>query len=122
MDWQAVDSMLGHPRSHAHERPEVHEWSIHDALHCELLNAMQEDFAFGFVALDSLLLEELVNVRIAAIGIGALRIDKRLRTGRGIPRRSRAYNRETWEFFLLPGGVERGAFHRAHPNPNADGV
>src|SRR4029434_5424351 len=62
MHWQGVDRVLGDPRSHAHERPEIHDWGIHDTLHRELLNAMQEGFAFGFVALDSLLLEEFVNV------------------------------------------------------------
>ena len=103
MDRYGVDRVLGDPRSHADERPEVHDRGIHDALHREVLNAMQEGFAFGFIALDSLLLEEFVNVRIATIGIGALRVDKRLHAGRRIARRSRADNREAGEFFLLPG-------------------
>ena len=88
--------------------PEIHDRGIHDALHGELLNAMQEGFAFGFVALDSLLLEEFVNVRIATIGIGALRVDKGLHASCRIPRRSRAYNREAREF-SLPCGVTRRA-------------
>src|SRR5215831_19466659 len=111
MDRYSVDRVLSYSRSHAYERSEVHDRGIHDALHRELLNAMQEGFAFGFVALDSLLLEELVNVRIAAIGIGALRVDKCLYASRCIARRACADNREAREFFLLPGGVERGAFH-----------
>src|SRR2546428_5721080 len=68
MDRQGVDRVLGYPWSHAHERPEVHDRGIHNALHRELLNTVQEGFAFDFVALDSLLLAEFVNVRIAAIG------------------------------------------------------
>src|SRR5438132_12138770 len=63
MHRQGVDRVLGYPRSHAYKRPKVHDRGIHDALHRELLNAMQEGFAFGFVALDGLLLEEFVNVR-----------------------------------------------------------
>ena len=122
MDRQGVDRVLGDPRSHAYKRPEVHDWGIHGALHGELLNAMQEGFAFGFIALDSLLLEKLVNVRIATLGIGALRVDECLHAGRRIPRCSRADNREAREFFLLPGRIERGAFHRAHLDPNTDGV
>jgi hypothetical protein len=71
MDRQGVDGVLGDP-----------DRGIHDALHGELLNAMQEGFAFGSIVLDSLLLEEFVNIRIAAIGIGALRIDKGLNASR----------------------------------------
>jgi hypothetical protein len=74
--------VFSYPWPYAYKRPEVHNRGIHGALHRELLYAMQEDFAFGFVALDSLLLEEFVNIRIAAIGIGALRIDKGLNASR----------------------------------------
>ena len=83
---------------------------------------MQQGFAFGAVALDCLLLEEFVNVRIAAVGIGALRIDEGLHAGRGIPRRSSASDKESWELSVLPGGIESSPFHGAHFHPNADGV
>lgn len=66
MHQQAVDSVLDAPQSHAHEPPEIHDRCIHDAFRHESLNAMQEGYAFGFIALVSLLLAKLVNVRIGA--------------------------------------------------------
>src|SRR5712691_2472686 len=69
VDRQIVDGVYCHPRSYAHERTEVKDWGIHHALHREVLNAMQEGFAFGFVTFAGLLLEEGVNVRIAPVGV-----------------------------------------------------
>jgi hypothetical protein len=66
MHQPVVDSVLDAPQSHAHVPPEIQNRCIHDALHHESLNAMQESYALGFIALDSLLLAKLVNVRIGA--------------------------------------------------------
>src|SRR5262245_39858613 len=37
VDWNSVNSVLCDPGPHAHEGPEVHDWSIHHTLHREFL-------------------------------------------------------------------------------------
>jgi hypothetical protein len=56
-----VDGVLREPRPHAYEAPQVHNRSKHDALDSELLNVVQDRFAFGAVALLPLLLEEFID-------------------------------------------------------------
>jgi hypothetical protein len=64
--------MLCHARAYAHQRPKVHDGGKHDSFHSQLLDAVQQGFTLRTVTLLPLLLEQLVNVGIAPIGVDAL--------------------------------------------------
>src|SRR5262245_39003659 len=76
-----VYGMLGYPRAHPHESPQVDDRSKHHPLRRELLDTMQHGFPFAMVALSRLLLVQCIDVRIAPIRIGSLGVDERLHTG-----------------------------------------
>ena len=74
-----VNGMLGYPRAHPHQGPQVDDRRKHHPLHCELLDAMQHGFPFAMVALPCLLLVQRIEVEIAPIGIGSFEVDERFR-------------------------------------------
>src|SRR6266498_3014592 len=117
-----VDGVVGHPRSHPDDPTQVHEGGEHRPVDGELLDAMENGFAFGRIALAALLQEHLVEVGIAAVRVAALRVDERLDAARGVARIPHRDEKETPQLLLLPGRVERGALHRPHPHPDAHGV
>src|SRR6266851_860242 len=80
-----VDGMVGDPRPDPMQGPKVHDRRKHHPLHRELLNALQQGLPRGPVAFPRLLLKERIDVRIAPIRVGPLRIDERLDAGRRVP-------------------------------------
>ena len=64
--------MLGDARPDPHQRPKVHNRRIHDPIDRQLLDLVKQRLALGMVALGRLLPEQLVDVGIPAIGVGAL--------------------------------------------------
>ena len=64
--------MLSDPRSQSDQGAKVYERSKHDPLYTQLLDTMQERFSLRTIALDSLLLAQRINIRIAPIGQGPL--------------------------------------------------
>ena len=61
--------MLCNPRPDASQTAQVHDWGEHDTLNSQLLDAMQQGLAFRTVPLRCLLFEELIDIRIATVGI-----------------------------------------------------
>jgi hypothetical protein len=55
------------------------------------------------VALARLLLEQLVDVRIAAVGVGALGLDERLDAARGVAGVAGRGHEQAAQLLLLPG-------------------
>ena len=70
------DSVLGDARADAHQRAQVHHRRVHHPIDGQLLDLVEQLLALLGVPLVRLLLEELVDVRIAAVSIGALRLDE----------------------------------------------
>jgi hypothetical protein len=52
--------VLRYPRPHSREGPQIIDWGKYDALYGELLNAVEDRFRLGPVALPCLLFEELI--------------------------------------------------------------
>ncbi len=50
----------------------------------QLLHLAQQCLALGVIEFDNLLGEQLVNIGIAAVGVGAALDGKRLKPGRGV--------------------------------------
>src|SRR5437764_12094004 len=59
-----VDRMLSEPRPHAYEHPQVHNRAEHHVLERQLLETVQERFAFRAVPLDGLPVKEGVDTGI----------------------------------------------------------
>src|SRR5262249_118350 len=109
-----VDRVVGDARPAPDEPPGAPDWREHHAVDRELLNAVEQNFALRGVALPRLLLEQLVDVRIAAIGVTSLRVDECLRARGRIPRIPRGREKKPSELLLLPRGIERRPLHHAH--------
>src|SRR5207244_12694669 len=71
-----VERVVGHARAHAAQRAVVHDRQEHRAVDRELLDLVEDRLALRDVALLRLLQEELVDVRVAAVGVRPLRIDE----------------------------------------------
>jgi len=67
-----VEHVLGHPRSNTSERTVVHDRREHDAVDRDLLDAMEQRLTFRVITLARLLVKEVVEVRIASVGVAAL--------------------------------------------------
>src|SRR5467141_4499576 len=114
-----VDRMLHEPRPDAYETTQVHDGGEHHTLDGELLDAVQQGLAFRTVPLSRLLFEEFVEVGIATIGVGALRVHKSLGACSGIARSTNRRHNYPSELFVAPGGEKCGALHGAQAYPNA---
>src|SRR5262245_50818826 len=99
-----VDRMFCDPRPDASQTPQVHNWGEHDTLNSELLDTVQQGLTCRMVPLARLLFEELIEIGIATVSIGALRIHKSLGTRGGIARRTNRRHKQPSEFFVAPGG------------------
>src|SRR5262249_6073 len=75
---------LPHPGPHTVDESQLPDRRIDRPLVNKLLNPLQNRHSFLLVGLDRLLLEQLVDVRVAAVRIGASLDDVRLKTGRGV--------------------------------------
>ena len=60
-----------HARAHAMQRCRLIDRRVHDPLMHQPLDLVQQRFALAPVALPRLLAEELIDIRIAAVGVGA---------------------------------------------------
>src|SRR5439155_15671031 len=109
-----VDGVIGHARSDAHQRAEVHHRREHHALDRQLLDAMEQRLPPAGIALARLLQEQVVEVGIAAVGVGALRVHEGLHATRGVARVARGGEEDAAQLLLAPGRVERRALHRPH--------
>src|SRR3989442_14463165 len=98
--------MIRDPGPYSMQGPKVEDRRKHPALHRELLNAMQQGLPLGPVALHRLLLKERINVRIAPIRVGPLRIDERFDAGRRVPGSPCACGAQATQLLLAPGGVK----------------
>src|SRR5712671_1905081 len=78
MHRNGVNRMRREPRPDAYETTQVHNGGEHDALDGELLDAVQQGLAFRTVPLSRLLFEDRIDIGIATIGVGALRVHKSL--------------------------------------------
>ena len=63
-------SRLLHARAHAMQRCRLIDWRVHDPLMHQPLDLVQQRLALAPVALPRLLAEELIDIRIAAVGVG----------------------------------------------------
>jgi hypothetical protein len=63
-----------------------------------------------------------IELRIAAVRGGALGEHEGLRPARRVARVAHRGEEQPAQLLLLPGRVEGGALHRAHPHPDADRV
>src|SRR5262245_21192424 len=102
-----IDRMVGDARSDPNHHSRAPDWREHHAVDRELLNAVEQDLALGSIPLSRLLLEQLVDVRVAAIGVTSLRVDERLHARGRIPGIPRGCEKEPSELLLLPRGIER---------------
>src|SRR6266446_546296 len=113
------DRVPGDAGADAHQDAEVHDRREHRPVDRELLNLVQERFALLGVALARLLQEQIVDVGIAAVGVGALGLDERLHPARGVAGVPHRGEEEPAELLLLPVGVEGRALGRAHLHADA---
>ena len=60
---------LLHPWPHAMQRGRLSDRGVHDALLQQPLHLMQQRFALAAIALQRLLLEQRIDIGIAAIGV-----------------------------------------------------
>src|SRR3989442_16041621 len=74
------------------------------------------------IALARLLQEQVVEVGIAAVGVGALRVHEGLHATRGVARVARGGEEDAAQLLLAPGRVKRRALHRPHPHAEPDHV
>ena len=70
------DRVLRDTRPDAHQRAKIHDRREHHPVDRELLDLVEQRFAPAGVALPRLLLEQVVDVRVAAVGIGPLGEDE----------------------------------------------
>src|SRR5215467_13780258 len=113
---------IGYPRPDA-ARPDVFEdrRDPHAVGH-DLLDLVQERLALLAIGLARLLLVERVDLGIAAVGVRALaRIDLRHPRGGVAVERARA-DAETLRLLRLDRRKVRGALHRPHLQPDANGL
>src|SRR6266498_5841734 len=94
--------------------------AVHNTLMHEPLDLMQQRLALVAVTLLRLLVEEIINIRIAAIGVGARAEHKGLDAGGGVPQRRRGDDNDPLQLLLPPGRHEGrplyGAYLRADAN------
>jgi hypothetical protein len=83
---------------------------------CWILCSSASRFA---IALGRLLLEQLVDVGISAVGVGALGLDEDLDAAGGVAGVSGRGHEQAAQLLLLPGGVERAA-RSIERKPDAD--
>src|SRR5215470_16181806 len=122
MYWNGVDRMRRDTRPDAYETTQVHNRGEHDPLNAQLLDAMQQGFAFRTVPLHRLLFKELVDIGIATVGVSALRIHKSLSACGGTARSTNRRHNDPAELFVAPGGEKCGALHGAQAHPNPHGI
>src|SRR5215510_309954 len=122
MYWNRVDRMRRDPRPNAYETTQVHDGGEHDSLNGKLLDAMQQGFAFCTVPLNRLLFKDFIDIGIATIGVGALRIHKSLSTRGGTARSTNRRHNDPSELFVAPGREKCGALHGAQAHPNTHGI
>src|SRR5262245_4667469 len=79
------DRVLGDARSHAHQGAEVHDRAEHGPVDRGLLDLEEQGLALLHVPLAGLLQEQVVQVGIAAVSVGALGIDELLDPAGGVP-------------------------------------
>src|SRR5262249_42001168 len=80
---------LGHARADAVQPPKLPDWRVHDLLVDELLDLVEDRLALLPVQFRGLLLEEPVDVGIAAVCVDPLRVHERLKARRRVPERGR---------------------------------
>src|SRR6516165_5085087 len=116
------NGVLGDARTDAHQGAQIHDRRVHHPVDGELLDLVQQRLALFGVALVRLLAEQIVDVRIAAVGVVALGLHERLHPAGGVAGIARRGHEQAAQLLLLPGGVERRAFHLAQPHADADRV
>src|SRR5262249_4207555 len=102
------------------EEGELPDRRIDDALVHELLDPVKCRLATLRIQLDRLLLEEPIDVGIAAIDVRAAGGDERFQPRRGVAERAAATLHDVPEFLLAVGAEERCALERAELRADAD--
>src|SRR5262249_43828234 len=74
----------GDARTDAHEHAQVHDRRIHRPVDGKLLDVVQQRLALPYVTLARLVTEHLVDVRVAAVGVGALGLHDLLDSARRV--------------------------------------
>src|SRR5436190_11375456 len=115
-----VEGGLVYPWSLAVEEAELEQRRVHRALVHDLLHAVQQLDALGLVGRLGLLGEQLVDIGIAAIDIGAALDDEGLHPGRGVAEGAAAALDQVAVFLLAILLGEGGALHRPQFDPDAD--
>src|SRR6185436_20081537 len=72
---QRIERSVGQPWPDAAELTVVHHGHEHHPIDGELLDLAEHGLAAGHISLASLLLEEIVDIGVAAIGIAPFRVD-----------------------------------------------
>src|SRR6266850_2674428 len=109
-----VEHVLDHPRSNTSERTVVHDRREHDAVDRDLLDAMEQRLTFRVITLARLLVKEVVEVRIASVGVAALGVHERFHAAGGVTRVAHRGHEQAAKLLLTPGGEERRALHEPH--------
>src|SRR5215831_14781978 len=122
MHGNGVYCVLREPRPDTYQTTQVHDGGEHDTLNSELLDALQHDLTFRTIALNRLLFKERIEIGIATVGVGALRIHKSLGARSGTARSTNRRHNYPSEFFVAPSGEKRGALHGAQAHPKAHGI
>src|SRR5436309_766902 len=117
-----IDGVLRQTRANGHQGAEVHDRREHRPVDRELLDPVQQRLALAHVTLTRLLLEQIVDVRIAAVGVAAFRVHELLHPAGRVPRIAHPDEEQAAQLLLAPGGVEGRALHRPHPHADADRI
>src|SRR5947209_4277376 len=117
-----AEPALLHARPHAVQEGELPDGREHDLVVDELLDAMQGRLAALSVQLGRLLLEEPVDVRIAAVGVRAPGDHERLETGGGIAECSARALDDVLQLLLCVLLEECRALDGAKPGPDPHGL
>src|SRR5262249_56412453 len=82
--WNKVDRVIGDPRSDPDQHSRAPDRREHHAIKRELLDAVEQGLPLRGVPLPRLLLEQVIYVGIAAVGVTPLGVDERLHSRGGI--------------------------------------
>jgi hypothetical protein len=96
---QRIERSVGQPWPDAAELTVVHHGHEHHPIDGELLDLAEQGLAAGNISLASLLLEEIVDIGVAAIGIAPFRVDECLYPARRIAELPTAERKIPWSLF-----------------------
>src|SRR6266700_469140 len=115
-----ADRWLLHAWSDAMQHQGLKERGVHYPLMHERLEAMQQRFTRGAVPFPSLLLEEGVEIGVAAIGVGTRPEHVSFDTAGRVAEEPGPREHEPLQLFLAPGPLPRCPLQGAHLRADAD--